>query len=78
MHAHELLSLWHGDALSDGYQSASLAAGFCEIVRPADEAALIARFYPQVPVTDIDEVAVQYLREGYHLWKERARSVKAA
>lgn len=72
----QLLDLWHGDGDSFGYASAEIASAVAEVIRPVDEVALRARFYPALAAYEIPDDMRDILDEGFRLWCHRAASRK--
>lgn len=69
----DLLGLWHGDHLSMGWASPTLALEIARTAKPKDAQALGNAIYPpregesSIPH---DRQIIKCIKEGYRLWKE--------
>lgn len=68
-----LVSLWHADDLSAGYQHPSIALQVCRQFQPASFDALCRRFYPGFPDW-VHKDSIELMRVGWTAWlAEKAR-----
>jgi len=69
----QLLELWHGDHLSDGYVHINLVYEICRQARPANSLRARQLFYQPYMLPEIEGDVLRVIDRGYKRWDDAGR-----